>query len=539
MGKQVERARVASSTSGFGWTSRASLDAAALPRAVAWAVVALIFCRLMLLCFSPREQWIASIPDDAFYYLGFGRGFASSGRWTFDAGLSLSSGFHLLQAYLSAACWVVGHRMGLDAPVYALLLLSAIFSALSALVCLRLVTRAFGAWASLAVLLVYTSKNALICEVSGMEWSLAILSLALAVEHALSPRNHLRSISLGIAMGAFAVLARSDNLLWVFVAVGVGVLTHRSYQRLAALACGALLGALLIALHTHAITGSWVQDSVLAKVRWGALRGIDLPHSLSTLALASGVSFLGKSSDGLVIVGMILWGGYRAYFEAGERRALLLFASLTLVAALAAGARNSGGLQYWYTDSAVIPCGILWASLIAPLCAHRLGTRSAPLIAVLASLTANIVAARSGPWQNQRALLHAALRLEGGERSAWRVGAWNAGILGYYRGHDVINLDGLANHDALVASQRGALRQYLADKHVRYIVDFAAMVERAEYRERGGYGRPGQALPLLRVASGPAGDPRWLDSPLEYWRVLDEEGGSARESSKAAAAGEP
>ncbi len=498
----------------------------ALRRAVAWAIVSLIFCRFVLSSLSSREQWIAFVPDDAYYYLGFGRGFASTGHWTLDGGVSCSSGFHLLQAYLAAACWAACHRISADAPVRALLLLSSVFNALSALVCLRFLTRLFGPWASLAVLLVFTSKNALICGMSGMEWSLAVLSLALAAELALSSNSGAKHRNAhGVVLGLFAVISRSDNLLWVFVAIGAGLLTlgWRHSYRLAALGCGALLGSFVIALHSYVITGSWIQDSVLAKLHWGAHRGLDLANSLNTFGMATGVSFLGKGIDCFVLVGLVLWGVFRAYFESGARRAALLLASFTIVAALVSGAGNSGGLQYWYTAAVVLPCCILWASLIAPICALRLGVRGAPLIGVLASLSANIASARLGPWQNQPALLHAALRLQTEDWSAWRVGAWNAGILAYYRGHDVINLDGLANHDALIASQRGKLREYLADTRVRYIVDFAAMVERREYRERGGYGQPGQTLPLLQVACAPANDPRWADTPLEYWRVERDE----------------
>ena len=81
------------------------------------AVVIVMMTRFALLLASGLEQWIAFVPDDTFYYLGFGRGFATTAHWIFDGGVSASSGFHLLQGYLAAAYWVVTHRFGADPPL--------------------------------------------------------------------------------------------------------------------------------------------------------------------------------------------------------------------------------------------------------------------------------------------------------------------------------------------------------------------------------------------------------------------------------------
>jgi len=67
------------------------------------------------------------------------------------------------------------------------------------------------------------------------------------------------------------------------------------------------------------------------------------------------------------------------------------------------------------------------------------------------------------------------------------VGAWNAGIEGYFSGGDVINLDGLMNDSILPYVKRGDLRKYLAKRNIEYLVDFNN-VWIPVMSQRGGYG---------------------------------------------------
>ncbi len=467
-----------------------------------------------------RDYWISFVPDDAFYYLGFGRGLATRGRWTFDGGVSPSSGFHVLQGYVAASCWALFHGLSDNAPVYALMGVSAACAVLAMLVCTRVVARVFGEHATLAVALVFLGKNALVCGASAMEWSVAVLMLALVSELAIMPAQSRASGSLVACVCAFlAVLARSDSALWVGVAAVASLVAYGAsgIKRSVALCAGATFGSAAVAVQAHAITGVWLQDSVVAKLSWAAQRGVDLSGALNTIAMATGVSWLGKGFDRGVLLTLTLAALAGAAVVHGERRVALLTGALTLLGTLALGAKNSGGLQYWYTDAAVVPCCLIWAAALAEV-QHR---ANPPLRWVAAGVAVccfgNLTLASAGPWQNQPALLHAALHLNLDEWSMCRVGAWNAGIIGYYRGHDVINLDGLANHDALIASSRGRLSEYLTASRVRYIVDFGAMLERKEFRERGGYDRP-EDLRLTEVERAPASDPRWLSSSIVYWR---------------------
>lgn len=503
-------------------SSAAPRGMSAASRWVTAVVISVIAVRLAILLSQGREHWIAFVPDDAFYYLGFGRGFVTTGHWTFDGGVSPSSGFHLAQAYVAAASWGALHGLGPNAPVYGLMITSAVCDALAAVVCARLAGRLFGAASSAATALVFLSKNALICGTSGMEWSMAVLALALASETALIVRiPSKRQVMKACAIGLLAVLARSDSAVWIGILAAASILAHRSANasRVAALLLGSALGVLVVGCHTYLITGDFVQDSVLAKLHWGKLQGLDLPGALNTLAMATGLSWLGKGLDRVVLLALLAFGLAAGTFARAEKRAALLAASGTLLVAIMLATKNSGGLQYWYTGSVIVPCCLLWSALLARV--QRVSRAGGLLSAGCVSIAciASISSARSGPWQNQVALLRAGLELANESWSACRIGSWNAGIIGHYRGHDVINLDGLANHDALLASKDGELSKYVVSANVQYIVDFAAMLRSREYRVRGGYDGPERALRVTEVQRAPDTDPQWLSSSVVYWRV--------------------
>jgi hypothetical protein len=185
---------------------------------------------------------------------------------------------------------------------------------LAMFVCMRVANRIFGASSALAVALVFLGKNALICGTSGMEWSIALLALALATELAVIPNEpSFRGALWACGVGLLAVLARSDSAVWLGILTVAALIAHRSdnAKKVGALAFGSALGALLIGVHTHSITGVWLQDSALAKMHWAAQRGVDIPAAFNTVAMATGVSWLGNGLDRAVLLALLCSDSWR------------------------------------------------------------------------------------------------------------------------------------------------------------------------------------------------------------------------------------
>jgi hypothetical protein len=75
-------------------------------------------------------------------------------------------------------------------------------------------------------------------------------------------------------------------------------------------------------------------------------------------------------------------------------------------------------------------------------------------------------------------LLAAARHLEAHTPPDTLVGAWNAGILGYFSGRAVVNLDGVVNDDALLALREERLLAYVRSREIDVIVDMPHQFER-------------------------------------------------------------
>ena len=140
---------------------------------------------------------------------------------------------------------------------------------------------------------------------------------------------------------------------------------------------------------------------------------------------------------------------------------------------------NPIGVQSWYTAHIWVPSFIVMALWIEAALASRARTAFEAVCLGLVGL--NVIVFMSCPpvyaWQ-------AEMRREGlllGERTAdgtlaGAVGWPDAGIVGFYEGGHVINLDGLAN-DEIAAYLPGRLPCYLLAKHIRYVRSFGAAAE--------------------------------------------------------------
>jgi hypothetical protein len=89
------------------------------------------------------------------------------------------------------------------------------------------------------------------------------------------------------------------------------------------------------------------------------------------------------------------------------------------------------------------------------------------------------------PWPWQVHMYDAGVYLHDHPMTA-RVGSWNAGIIGYYQGGSVVNIDGLVNNDIYPYAAGNDLAAYWDRKAIRYVVDFDEVVDEPKYRRRNG-----------------------------------------------------
>jgi hypothetical protein len=90
------------------------------------------------------------------------------------------------------------------------------------------------------------------------------------------------------------------------------------------------------------------------------------------------------------------------------------------------------------------------------------------------------------PWSHQQVMLEAGNYLRQHVLDG-KIGSWNAGIIGYYQGGTVINIDGLANDQIYNYAVSNSLPFYLSQEGIKYIIDFESMLNDKKHRLRGGY----------------------------------------------------
>lgn len=128
----------------------------------------------MMIMTSSDDLQVQYIPDDAYYYLTLSRNFSSLGFWTFDSGVSVTSGFHLLFAYLLAITFSLLNPNTNSFVIYGLIL-SLLFTLASITVVWIWSFKHKNIIFLMLFALVISSRNFVHSAVSITEWSLTLL----------------------------------------------------------------------------------------------------------------------------------------------------------------------------------------------------------------------------------------------------------------------------------------------------------------------------------------------------------------------------
>ena len=237
------------------------------------------------------------------------------------------------------------------------------------------------------------------------------------------------------------------------------------------------------------ISGQILHGSAVVKAHWMTFSGpspepildkvvalfgsVDIATELGALVLMvvsirAGSRWLRREGSGGLDA--IIWVG-----SAGAVLAYVIFYSF-----------NSEALQHWYSAHLIVPLFLL-LTLPFRTPVSRDGRLFAGVVVALLFLQSfTMLNFLSNPeWPHQRYMLEAGRLLA--ERGIDNAASWNAGIIGYYQGGGVTNLDGLVNDDLLPAILEGTLPEYIDSRGIGYIVDFDRMIDEARYPRRGGY----------------------------------------------------
>ncbi len=474
------------------------------------AIVALVEAiRIGYIAHLSDGPMVNHIPDDAFYYMQAARNFARLGRWTFDT-VEPSSGFHLLWGYVLAAIYWLHPSISVHAVFIVGSVIQSACLVLAAYLVTRTAQRLAGENAWPGVLLIFLSAASLWVGTAMMESTFVIVCAAILVD--LLARTDLEATPAVLAgaflLGIVSTLSRSDTGLlafWILVAQFYlwrrGISTNRIVRTAFATLIGAAAGVLVLLLHTHWISGEWTQASAQQKFYWTQLAGRSartpfhvfeslfnaLTHAFPMLSQTTLDSHRLQSADKLflyvilflMLAGLALLARRKPAVEMPAFALVLLF---TVASYVVFYRLDSAAVQDWYIANFEVPTALLMGIGLAWFFTRfRIPTAAFVAAMCLAGIAFSFNPAY--PWQEVTwrggTYFHAHPELT-------PVGAWNAGIDGYFADNGFVNIDGLMNDSLLPYTKGGRLDVYLAKRPVRFLFDFPYMFDKDNAR-KGGY----------------------------------------------------
>ncbi len=508
-------AALSKGTTGVMTNMRLGPERAAASFAIVLSIAYWAFTAISILRFPP-EYRVQFVPDDAYYYLTLARNFVTQGQWTFDSGISLTTGFHPLHAYALAALYALAHPSA-ENFVSAVLVMSLAPALIAMGVGVVFVARSGRLLPALVLLLFCLSRNICLNTVSGMEWCWVVLISTLYVFsfRLLGSRRTAAHCASLVALGFLGSLSRTDFGLLPAAFVAAALLTVRT-QRGKARFFGALsglfasaLGIAVVMLHNAVLTGQYLQSSARMKTLWLDTYGPSIrPIYVVILGLFEDETGRMRVFVYVLLVAAIVGGAIRFFkpqlavpSRTESRReirgewsdATIWIGSLiAIVTYMCFYSFNPASIQLWYTACIVVP---MFMAVSLPFTGTK-SHRAVNLAAIMVTMTLIVTQLPSAyrllgqpEWPHQLSMFRAGHFLAN-HALGGRVGSWNAGIIGYYEGGHVVNLDGLVNNDIYEYARRNDLPRYVDENHIRFIVDFKYMLSNEMRKKRGGYSSP-------------------------------------------------
>ncbi|HJO24684.1 MAG: glycosyltransferase family 39 protein [Myxococcota bacterium] len=491
-------------------------------RRVAYVLFALAGILALGLAWLPVEVTIGTfLYEDMFYYLTLAEHAVGGQGVSFD-GTTATNGLHPLWMLLCVA--LASHLEGM-ALVHAVLTVAALLHVAQGWLLWDLLRRHTSPAIALAIAGFWLfSYRVLASNLCGLETPLATLAVLVVLRLLLdgSARGQLGSgVALGLSLG-FAVLSRFDLLLLASVVL-VWVAWDRRLGRLAARRVATSLGAAAIAglvlvpwfvwslgqsgvllpnSHVavdlmHDVHYDWrdpaaalsVLSQQLLNGAWWATQTANLlgvwPLPMPRTPPSAPAYWMGVSLLFLLMLSALPVGLVYGRHQPASRLALpaLGFASLHTA---------------WYVlfiepevrylmpalAAAFVGAGLVVHAVLQTNRARWLRVALAGAFAglFLSASVGGVLAWRAGygttfTHRNHLLLLEAARHLRRNTPPGTTVGAWNSGILGYFSGRTVVNLDGVVNDDAVDALREKRLLAYIRERRIDVLVDLPHQVE--------------------------------------------------------------
>ena len=498
-------------------------------------VFLLMIVRVIFFYNAPDSVLIGVVPDDAFYYIQMARHKVIDGFWTFD-GISPATGFHFLYGYFLVFIYSVFGEVDWRQLYLIVGILSSIFIGLAAYFVSRSAENLFGRKSVFLAVAPFLTPIALMQSTVMMEsWLVLFFSAATIFFLVLDKSPSIFDGVILLILGVLGSLSRTDygmlpGVIFAVYLISYPIVKNNGLKRSAFVLMGAVIGIAIVLMQNFYISGQLAQASAQTKFYWSSLAGHDIfaPIRLvmsTTLPLPSyHYGTLNKAIKIIAVLCAVCFSGYSLYvfLQAARRRkhlpelAVAAGCLLTIVGYILFYRHNSQALLNWYASNFIAPTGIVLAAT-----GFFLFDRKILMPAIAAFCTYAFIGASSiftVPWPHQVGMMQAGLFLKELKSDA-RYASWNAGIISYFSGTNLINIDGLTNDEVLPFIKSNTLFDYIISKKIDYLIDYETMLNNKSVRIRGGYmdDRIDRCLFPLQAVDGSNGS--WAGARLKVYKV--------------------
>lgn len=442
-----------------------------MKRAALCTIICIGLLYRLLLCAADVPFLNYWVMDDAFYYFKTARVIAATGVWSFDDGLSTTNGFHpfwMLICVAVAKC----SALGLVEYLRTMLMISSLLTVAAALLLHKIVQHyASHAWASAAVAVYMLALPFMSISLNGMETQLYMTTLLLCI-YASAVRA--RASVVGLAL-ACAVLARTEAVLLVVI-MFVIALGRKRVRDAVIMSVIPFIAFVIFAVISLCHSGHFFQTSGMLKLHhypWSALTASWANISDSFAAFLPFSNSIAQRSLLVLFVLCCIVSVIRRRELAGY----LLF----VIALILFYTRSIGYMPLYYLGGPTI---ITLALICALLPARRpaLATLLTVIISIMyaapllsrdnahAAYAQRCVTYRSANMVPSISMYNTAMAVRDALPADAIIGCMDAGCVGYFSEHRVVNLDGVINSQCAVARMNDQLLEYILSSRIEYIV---------------------------------------------------------------------
>lgn len=448
------------------------------------------------LIFGSINLLTSTISDDGFYYWLIAKNITHIGISSADFGQTLTSGYHPLWAWMLAPLTLIKGSEIQDMKI--IIFISALISIYSLIIFFKLLpTSKLSKYIAFGIII--SSFSFQVNSMSGMEWPIIFLCNVIFIGYLIKGNRSLLNF---VVIGILASMARTDfgavPFIFFIYSLGIYLINKNDVAKYYmkgsfATAIGAILGLALVAIYFYVTTGQVSQGSALVKHMWVAngfrvplstflqfSRAIfyipDLSNEINSIIHSNAIKISIIAVLGLFLIIIIFYKIIIRNFKKNRSQYFIMLvvpSALIVIFYLFFYAFNIVEVQPWYTAQIMVPVAIMLSSLLQLMIkVGRTFYKALFVSSLLIMVNVLISFGFMGPFSDQVGTKNLGLYLKNYD-SGVKIGYSGSGVVSFFQGGRVINLDGLVNNEIYYYMPK-KLPCYLIDKKIDYFNDFGA-----------------------------------------------------------------